>query len=273
MSTLEKAFLKAMKEESNTAKPESDDFGLTTERRVQNVKTTKNLVAPSKTGIPKMEQQELFTKKELVAKRLIHPKMKDATLLDRYRNLRTKLLSMSNKDNFVTLITSAVPNYDCSLVAANLAASFALDETKTSILIEGDIHTPKLGRLLGLENNKGLIDYLEAEDWDAKEILYKTGIERLRFVPSGLERENSAEYFTSEKMDEFMQQLLKRYPDRFPIVSAPSIVNSADARILAELCDKVILVIPYGMCSEEEFVQAALTIGEERFAGVVLNDF
>ncbi|MGX5172720.1 CpsD/CapB family tyrosine-protein kinase [Aliikangiella sp. IMCC44653] len=274
MNTLEKAFLKAMKEENSQDEGSAENaLGITDASLKQHDRPRKNLVSPSKTGITNMEQQALFTRKQLVAKRLIHPKMKDATLLDHYRNLRTKLLSMSNKDNFVTLITSAVPNYDCSLVAANLAASFALDETKTSILVDGDIHQPRLGKLLEVENTDGLINYLEADDWDAKQILYKTGIPRLRFVPSGLERANSAEYFTSEKMGEFMQQLLNRYPDRFPIVYAPSIVNSADARILAELCDKVILVIPYGKCTEEEFVQAALTIGEDKFAGVVLNDF
>ncbi len=230
-------------------------------------------VANSKAGISKMSQIVPFTDQIHQAKGLIYANMQDRKLLDIYRTLRTKLLSTSKKENFITLVTSVVPNHNSCMIAANLAASFALDESKTSMLVEADIRNPRLNSVFDLEDQKGLIDFLESESWGSDEILHKTGIPRVRFVPSGIVRENSGEYYTSDKMHQFIKELVTRYPDRYPIINASSIMDSADTRILFELCEKVVLVVPYGQCSEEEIMQASIAIGEEKLAGVVLDRF
>ena len=74
-------------------------------------------------------------------------------------------------------------------------------------------------------------------------------------------------------MQSLIHELVNRYPDRFPIINAPSILESAEARILAELCDQVILVVPYGGCSEEQILKASVLIGAEKLSGLVLNNF
>jgi len=277
MSKIESAFLKAMKEtqqgKSSQDEPKEsilDKFDYAVPRK----KETKDLVS-SRKQISKMSQDELFKTIDFHDKRLIFSGMKDKILLNKYRNLRTRLLAScpEGKTNFITLVTSVVPKGGSSLIATNLASAFAFDEGKTATLIDANIQSPALNRLLDVETEKGLTEYLESEDWSVNEVLYKTSIPRLRFVPSGLVRENSAEYFTSDKMKEFVSELVKRYPDRYPIIDAPSISESADTRILIELCDRVILVVPYGNCTEEEIKYAALAIGEEKLAGVVLNQF
>ncbi len=237
-------------------------------------KDAKDLVS-SRKQISKMSQDEVFNVDEFTAKRLIFAGMKDKILLNKYRNLRTRLLAScpEERSNFVTLVTSVVPRGGTSLIATNLASAFAFDEGKTATLIDANIQSPELNKLLGIETEKGLTEYLESEDWKVDEVLYKTPIPRLRIIPSGLERENSAEYFTSDKMKKFISELVHRYPDRYPIIDAPSISQSADTRILIELCDRVVLVIPYGKCTEEEIKYAALAIGKEKLAGVILNQF
>ncbi len=237
-------------------------------------KETKDLVS-SRKQISNMSQDDNFNVDDFTSKRLIFSGMKDKILLNKYRNLRTRLLASGPEDreNFVTLVTSVVPRGGASLVATNLASAFAFDEGKTATLIDANIQSPELHDLLGLENTKGLTEYLESEDWKVDEVLFKTPIPRLRFVPTGFARENSAEYFTSDKMKAFINELVERYPDRYPIIDAPSISQSADTRILIELCDRVVLVIPYGKCTEEEIKYAALAIGKEKLAGVILNQF
>lgn len=274
MSTLEKAYLKAMKISDDVdedvkrglIEQASNILPTVSKRNVQEIVT-------SRTGISQMSQVDLYSKEELKQKRLIHTDMDDSALLERYRTLRTKLLSESNKSNFITLVTSVVPQSNSYIIAANIAATFALDEAKTSMLVESDIRGANLNGVFGLTDSKGMIDYLESTHGNSEEVLYKTGIPRLRFVPSGLKRENSAEYFTTDKMAAFMDELHKRYPDRYPVINAPSIAESADTQILVELCDVVVLVIPYGKCSEEEIMHATLAIGEEKLAGVVLDEF
>ena len=220
-----------------------------------------------------MSQGNVFSSQQLVEKGLVSPSMKDTILLNKYRNLRTKLLSSSNKENFVTLVTSVVPDDANSMIACNLAATFALDEGKTALLIDANINNPNLSQILDIDSEIGLIDYLESDSWSREHILIKTPIPRLRLLPSGNIRVNAAEYFTSDKMKDLIRELVNRYPERFPIIDAPSIIHSADTRILLDLCDKVILVVPYGKCTQEEIKYAALTIGTEKLAGIVLNEF
>lgn len=289
MSTLEKAFLKAMNIESSLeeeagkhAKQKTDQIKeADVEGRVEGdeakptARLTKDLVS-SRRGISQMKDVKRFTKEELIEKRFVHAEMKDNQLVDRYRNIRTKLLttkSSNKKDNFVTLVTSVVPSESSSMIAANLAAAFSLDEAKTTMLVEANVNRPYLNELFEQSKEKGLIDFLESDGWETSKVLHKTGISRLRFVPSGLKRENSAEYFTSKKMKSFVEELVNRYPDRYPIINAPSVIDSADTRILIELCEKVVLVVPYGKCSDEEVMQAALAIGEKKLAGVILDGF
>ncbi len=275
MSSLEKAYLKAMKLKGNDIENVKEialadsDFHKPLTNKIVDPKELAN----SKAGISKMSQIIPYSEKIHQEKGIIYANMPDKKLLDIYRTLRTKLLSTSNKENFVTLVTSVVPCENSCMIAANLAVSFALDEAKTSTLVEADIRNPKLNAIFDMENEKGLIDFLESENWESNEILHKTGIPRVRFVSSGLVSENSGEYYTSNKMLHFIEELVSRYPDRYPIINTSSIMNSADTRILFELCDKIVLVVPYGKCSEEEIMQASIAIGEDKLAGVVLDGF
>lgn len=274
MSTLEKAYLKAMKISDDASDDKKRSVIVQATEKMPNfTKRDTKEILNSRVGISKMLQMESYSTEILKSKQLIYTGMEKSSTLERYRTLRTQLLSRSNKTNFITLVTSVEEKSNAQLIAANLATAFALDEAKTSMLIEADIRKASLNQLFELDDSKGVIDYLESEDMNCESVLYKTGIPRMRFVPSGLKRENSAEYFTTDKMQIFLSELLTRYPDRYPVINAPSLLESADTRILIELCDIVVLVVPYGKCTEEEIMQASLAIGEDKLAGVVLDGF
>ncbi|NVK86643.1 MAG: hypothetical protein HWE13_00885 [Gammaproteobacteria bacterium] len=276
MSTVEKAFLKSLEgEESKSASDQTEEQQKTEDATVSESSRSNVMTRPSasRKSIANMEKKAPFSIEELEQRRLIHLDMKDKGLLNHYRNLRTKLLAKGKSENFVTMVTSVVPDTSSSLVSANLAATFALDESKTSMLIEADIVERSLNSVFDLNDSNGLIDYLESESDGVNSCMHKTRVPRLGFVPSGKVRECSAEYFTSERMETFIKELVNRYPDRFPIINAPSVLSSADTRILLDLCDQVILVVPYAGCSEEDLIQASSTIGADKLSGLVLNNF
>lgn len=294
MSKLETAFSKALKEQSpeqqSGQQPERQKSagqgqgqgGSTPPRKDgkaaalgdKPIASRTGLVLSSRSQIKQMAESRQLTDEELQAKGLIYPRMEDTRLLNIYRNLRTKLLAAAGGRNFTTMVTSVVPVRSTSVIAANIAASFAFDEGKTALLVEGDVHSPTLARLFELEaDSRGLMDYLESEENTIRDVIHETGIPRLRFVPSGDGRENAAEYFTSEKMKGAVEEIATRYPDRYPIVDAPSVQDSADARILLDLCDQVVLVVPYGQCTEDQIRTAAEIIGSEKLVGVVLDEF
>jgi Mrp family chromosome partitioning ATPase len=103
-------------------------------------------------------------------------------------------------------------------------------------------------------------------------IMHAVGIPRLRVIPAGGRREIPTEYFTSARMQQLISSLRRRYAERYVVLDAPPVEQSADTPILAELCDFVLLVVPYGRVSETKLVAAARTIPAEKFLGVIFDD-
>jgi len=85
-------------------------------------------------------------------------------------------------------------------------------------------------------------------------------------------RKGTAEYFTSRKVRGLLKGVQQRYPDRYIIINAPPVTNSADTRILAELADLVLLVVAYGRTTEQQIINAAKAIKSEKLLGIVFND-
>lgn len=273
MGKLSSAYMKAFEQSEKNNSNESIGQSNSVIAAEVEAKNSVDDAVVSRHQISKMTMSDVFTSKEMAEKRLIHSKMEDTNTLNTFRDLRTKLLSITGKSNFVTLVTSVVPHAGSSMVAANLGCAFALDQGKTSLLVDANIHSPALTELLEIGSGMGLIDYLESMDLDLNKVIHKTGIPRLRLLPGGNTRENTSEYFTSFRMRHLIEEVISRYEDRYPIIDAPCILKSADTRILAQLCTQVILVVPYGMCSENDIKKAARAIGKDKLAGIVLNQF
>jgi protein-tyrosine kinase len=71
----------------------------------------------------------------------------------------------------------------------------------------------------------------------------------------------------------FLKEIKRRYLDRYIIVDSPSVGDfSADTRIIAELCDFVVLVVPYGKVTDSEIRASIEILGQHRIAGVVFNN-
>jgi protein-tyrosine kinase len=219
-----------------------------------------------------MKEEEILENKQLSELKIIFSEMPDSKIANTYRDLRTKLIQKSQGKNFITMVTSCSPGIDSSSVALNLSTAFSFDESKTSLLIDCDLNNPKLDKLLDMEADKGLTDYLENENIDIDTILHKTGVRRLRMIPAGTQRETATEFFTSLRMRDLMSDLLSRYSDRYIFIDSAPISDSADTRILVELCDFVLLVVPYGKVTKNKIKEAAEAIGTDKLLGIVFND-
>jgi len=219
-----------------------------------------------------MKNKSLLEHKELSELKVIFSDMQDSKITDSYRDLRTKLIHKSNGQNVSVMLTSCVPGYYSSMTALNLAAAFSFDQSKTSLLIDCNLNRPQLDKKLNLSVNTGLTDYLENSDVSVDSILQDTGIKRLRIISAGTSRETAAEYFTSLKMKSLMSNLISRYSDRYLFIDAAPIVDSADARILVELCDYVILVVPYGKATKSRVKESVEAVNPDKLLGVVFAD-
>ncbi|WP_233842639.1 polysaccharide biosynthesis protein [Dyella sp. 2HG41-7] len=209
---------------------------------------------------------------QLEQRRLIHREDSVRRQSDAFREIRTRLLELAGTQNFITLVVSVSPHSGGSFVARNLAAAFAFDEAKTSLLIDCNLRYPNQHKALSVDPAKGgLIDYLEHPIRGLKSIIYQTGIPRLRLVPAGTSRENGGEYFSSFRMRAMLDSLRCRYTDRYLFLDGPAIKGSPDARILSDVADFVVVVVGYGRDTPAAVNQAVANFDASKLAGVVFN--
>ncbi len=218
-----------------------------------------------------MQEVELLDRIELANRKIIFPEMNHNAILNAFRDLRTKLISVASRKNFSCLITGVVPQGGTSFVTLNLATAFSFDHSKTSLLIDCNLRDPDPS-LPMVEGTNGLTEYLESTEIDPSEIIRATGIRRLRVVPSGGKREIPSEYFSSDRMWNFLDHVTQRFPDRYIFIDGPPTTESADVRILSSLCDMVILVVPYGAVTEAQIDAAAKSFDRTKLVGVVFNN-
>lgn len=222
-------------------------------------------------NIAKMSEVRSFNKAEYEALKVIHTGEEGSEHLKVFRDLRTQLMKRTGWQNFVCMVTSAVSGGG-SHVAANLAATISLDKSKTALLVDANLYSPFAESLLPVPSQFGLTDYLEDAGTGVEDIVYASGIPRMRVVPVGNNREGGTEKLNSPRMREFFKEIKSRYADRYVIVDAPSAADyDAETRILAELCDFVLLVVPYGKVTEADLNASIEKIGRDRLAGVVYN--
>ncbi len=223
-------------------------------------------------AITRMREKSLLGKQMLAENRLIYPELGENGTVRAFREIRTKIIQKLQGRNCVLMVTSVTGGGGSSFVTRNLGVAFAFDAGKTALLMDCNFKNPSLHQLFGPGTFPGLTDYLENPQMDIADIIHPVGIERLRVVPSGGQREIPAEYFTSIKMKRLVDGIKQRYRERYILIDAPPMTESADTQILAELCDYVLLVVPYGKVSDAQIDSCVKAIGDKKLLGVVFND-
>ena len=214
----------------------------------------------------------MLAPQQLEQRRMIHGDASVRQQSDAFREIRTRLLELAGRQNFITLVVSVSPRSGGSFVARNLAAAFAFDEAKTSLLIDCNLRYPNQHKALGVDAaHGGLIDFIEDPLGDLKRVIYATGIARLRLIPAGTPRENTSEHFSSFRMREVLHLLRDRYPDRYLFLDGPAVKGSPDARILSDLADYFVVVAGYGRDTPAAIAQAVANFEPGKLAGVIFN--
>lgn len=222
--------------------------------------------------IKRMAEISTLSPAELEDKKIIHSSTANKEFINTFRELRTKLIQSSSKKNFVAMVSSLAHGGGGTFVCVNLAAAFALDQSKTSLIVDCNLQDSAIEDLFGLDPEYGLTDYLEDPTLNVDDIIYASGIKRLRIIPAGSYREAGAEYFSSERMALFMDALKARYPDRFIFIDSPPAGMHAEGRIVSELSDYAVLVVPYGKVTHEQIQTGIDAVGKDKIAGLVFNN-
>ena len=223
--------------------------------------------------ISNMVEVEGFSDDDLKEKKILTRDKSKKDLLNLFRSLRTTLHKQAGDNNYICVITSVASGSGSSYIANNLAAAIALDELKTALIVDCNIHAPSAHHLLTTNYQYGLTDYLSNQQMVAEDIIYASGVPRIRVVPVGSNRENGAELFSNERMNQFIREIRLRYIDRFIIIEAPPAGEfAAETHILSDLADFTLLVVPFGKVTAQQITTAAEAITPEKLIGTIFNN-
>jgi exopolysaccharide/PEP-CTERM locus tyrosine autokinase len=191
---------------------------------------------------------------------------------EQFRRLRTLIIQPgAGNTPKIIMIASAVAGEGKSLVAVNLASIIAVELHSNALLVDCDLRNPSLTRWFGLQEKKGLSDYLMG-DAEIQDLLIKTPIDKLNILAGGSIKENPVELIGSNRMKTLIQDLKSRYDDRYIILDTSPILATTEPSVLNEMVDGIILVVKSGDTPRETIQQAIKSLNKNKILGVVLNN-
>jgi capsular exopolysaccharide synthesis family protein len=187
-----------------------------------------------------------------------------------YRSLRTSLLfSSSGSPPASILVTSPLPLEGKTTTAVNLAHALAQSDKKV-ILVDCDMRKPGLHRELGLENERGLSNFIVGTS-RLEEVIQNTDQPNFQVIPCGPIPPNPSELLGSDKLIELLRELSAAYDH--VILDSPPVTVVTDPVVLSKAVDGVVLVIKASVTSKEALKSAKKQLADvgSKILGGVLN--
>jgi protein-tyrosine kinase len=219
---------------------------------------------PDDTNTPRHRARRFdidFTR--LAERGLLTPDLPQSRVANEFRVAKRPLINNSIGKSAVPvenarriMITSALPGEGKSYVSLNLAMSIAMERDSTVLLIEGDPTRPSLATLMGLPPQKGLIDLLVNPNLDVSDVLIRTNLGRLSFIPAGTRHHHSTELLASKAMENLVNEVASRYEDRILIFDSPPILAAPEPRVLARYMGQIVFVIEAERTSQSVVLEA-----------------
>jgi len=199
-------------------------------------------------------------------------------MAEEFQEIKRKLIANAQSGSGIShgpanliMVTSSVPGEGKTFTSMNLALSLALEIDRTVLAVDIDILKSDLSRLFGAYNRTGLYDYLAHPDLDVADIIMRTNVPTLAFIPAGTIREGITERLASQAMFKLTRELAERYPDRLIIFDARPVLATSGAAALAPLVGQVVLVVEAYNTTQENLRAALGALDHVPIAGIVLN--
>src|ERR1700682_2276534 len=186
-------------------------------------------------------------------------------LVTRLENLRKKQKELKSLQ-----ITSGGIAEGKTLVSGNLALTFAKGSRSKVLLIEGDLHNPKLASVFGLSQLPGLIDWWAGPKQDISHSLYQLQDLPLWFLPAGGTYEQPSTILQSPRFAEAFAQLSRQF-DWIVIDSTP-MAPMVDVNLWSRLVDGTLVAVREGVAAVKALKKGLASLDNPKLVGVVFND-
>lgn len=200
-------------------------------------------------------------------------------LLDRKSSISEAYLAVQTNLQFATdhgvprsfAITSSRPAEGKSTSAFALAQSLARTG-RSVILIDGDMRSPSVHKLLQIENKGGTSNFLAGDD--AIDTFIAQGpLPNFSILPAGPQPPNAAELLSGSRFSALIERLLSRYDH--VVIDAPPVIGLADAPLIASQIEGIIYAIEAGGARSSliRTAMARLNSPSTNLIGAVLTKF
>jgi capsular exopolysaccharide synthesis family protein len=192
-----------------------------------------------------------------------------APAIEAYRSLRTRLMKLlaSHTIHSIT-ITSSIPGEGKTVTALNLAISCAQLHDMRILLVDGDLRSRGLTRLLKIPEGTGLSDILSGKCAVDGAVL-ATERKNLFLVGAGSLSSQPAELYAGARWAEFIDWANKSF--NIILIDAPPIFSVADAELISACCDGTLMVVKPFATPREIAAQCARRLPKRKFLGAIFN--
>ncbi len=189
-----------------------------------------------------------------------------------FRNIRANLQYFfvdQPKKCKIIMVTSIYPGEGKTFCSLNLAAIIAKANKKV-LIIDFDMHKPRVHKGLNMDKEMGLSKYL-IDKQSLEDIIYKTHIESLDAIFSGPVPPNASELVLSEKVKNMIEHLKTIY--EYIIIDTPPLSMISDGLALLQYTDAVNFVMNTQYASRPglKFLKDVQRKNPKVKAGIILN--
>ncbi|MEM6456381.1 MAG: polysaccharide biosynthesis tyrosine autokinase [Acidobacteriota bacterium] len=197
-----------------------------------------------------------------------HPRL---AVCEAYRGLRAALLLSTANTLQIVALTSAEPGEGKTATSTNLAIVLS-QLGRRVLIIDCDLRRPRMHKVFGLSNRIGLVSHLTGPV-EPQDLYNKTEVPNLYVCTSGPIPPNPSELLASDRMRAFVEAQREHFD--FIVVDTPPTLPVADAVIIGQLVDGVVLCARAGVLEREDAVNCRerLRYAEAKLLGLVFNRY
>ena len=192
-------------------------------------------------------------------------------VVEAFRTIRMNVRYASDPSRpLMVTITSPGPGDGKSLIASNLALSFAESGART-LLIDADMRRGELAKTFGIESRPGLVEVLDGTALIAEVLHPAISHPNLTVIPGGARRRRAPELLATPRLSQLLNQMSTEY-DAI-IVDSPPLGAGFDAYALATATGNMALVLRSGV-TDRKMAAAKMAVLDTlpvRVLGAVLN--
>jgi capsular exopolysaccharide synthesis family protein len=189
--------------------------------------------------------------------------------IEAFRTLRMHVMHSTPGKQVTLAVTSPAPGDGKSLVASNLALSFA-DAGLRTVLVDGDTRRGTLHRLFDLKPQDGLTEYLVGAI-DERQAARATSHANLWLIPCGRRHAKSPELLATPRIKTLVEKLGETYD--VVIFDTPPMAAGIDGYAISAAAGSVLMVLRLDV-TERRLAAKKLAVMDRlpvEFVGAVLN--